>query len=361
MLIIKKFGGTSSANPARIKIIALIIGEAYKKGEQVIVVISAQAGITDKIYSDANSLAENYSCEYDQALAAGEQINAALLALALNELGFKARAYNAWNLPIYGEGEYGNGFITEINSVTLKNDLAQGIIPVIAGFQAIKKNENNYITLGRGGSDYTAVMVAAAMFADACQIYTDVDGVYSADPNLVPQAIKIDKLSYEEAIKITSAGAKVLQAKSVIAAQKYNIYLEVISSFNNNIGTIIANDILIDRVDNNLKIITSNQDEISIIFLNKNEDLEECIDRIIITLFNSLSLRGALEGRSGNPIRAELIDPHATKVPCDDKTAISYFLRLESNKIIIKLNPQINDKIKEIIKKLHQYLNEPKE
>jgi aspartate kinase len=282
MLLVTKFGGTSVGNLDRIQSTAEIIKKHIENGDQIVVVISAMSGITDEIYQKCSSIHPQYHPEYDQALIVGEQISASLLSMALENLGFQAKSYNCWNLPIYGDGEYGDGFITEINTRQIQEDLNNQIIPIITGFQAIKKNGNRALTLGRGGSDYTAVMVAAAIHADICYIYTDVSGVYDSDPRILPGAKKIKELSYDEIIEMADGGAKVLQLKSVIAAKKYKIYMKVVSSFDSNEdGTVIANSILLKRDDKiitlNYKNFEENLCKITIFSLNKDEilDLEE--------------------------------------------------------------------------------------
>ena len=279
MLLVKKFGGTSVGDLNRIKNTGQIIKKHIDKGDQVVVVISAMAGVTNDIYDKCSKIHSQYHSEYDQALIVGEQISASLLAMELENLGCKAKSYNCWNLPIYGDGNYGDGVITEINTQQLKNDLENQIIPVITGFQAIKKNENRAITLGRGGSDYSAVMVAASIHADICYIYTDVSGVYNVDPRIVLEASKIHELSYDEIIEMAGGGAKVLQLKSVIAAKKYKIYMRVLSSFNpDDIGTVIANNILLKREENIMTLNYKNSSEgvtkITIFALNSDDNLD---------------------------------------------------------------------------------------
>jgi aspartate kinase len=259
MLLVKKFGGTSVGSIDRIKKVAEIVVNSFKQNNKIIVVISAMRNVTDDIYkklSDTSLKTRNLR-EFDQAMATGEQVSASLLSIAICELGMKSKSYNAFNLPIYGEGEYGDGYITHINSTRLKEDLENNIIPVITGFQGFKRDDNSFITLGRGGSDYSAVMVAASMNADLCYIYTDVNGVYTADPRIEKNAVKINELSYDEIIEASKDGAKILQAKSVIAAKKYNITLKVLSSFEENEGTMIANKVIINR-EKHLKIISCN-------------------------------------------------------------------------------------------------------
>lgn len=282
MLLVKKFGGTSVGSLDRIKSVANIIEEYIKNGDQIIVVISAMSGVTDDILSKCVEMRLEYHKEYDQAIIVGEQISASLLAMALENLGYKARSYNCWNLPIYGNGEYGDGNIIEINSEQLKDDINNGMIPVITGFQAIRRDERRVITLGRGGSDYSAVMVAASVNADACYIYTDVAGVYNADPRIISDARKLNELSYDEIIEMADAGAKVLQLKSVIAAKKYKIYMKVLSTFKRDEeGTVIASNVLLNRDENIVTLNYKNfENNVKITALGLNRDLVLDIEQI---------------------------------------------------------------------------------
>ena len=265
MLLVAKFGGTSVGNIERIKNVAKIITGLVEKGHQIVVVISAMSGVTDKTYKDlcdASTGNKNLK-EFDQAMVTGEQISASLLAISLIALNHESLSYNAQNLPVYGNGNYGDGYISYINSEKLKNDLKNKIIPVITGFQGFKKNENSFITLGRGGSDYSAVMIAASLNADKCLIYTDVEGVYTADPRIVKNAIKINELNYDDMIQISSDGAKVLQTKSVIAAKHYNIPIEVLSSLDcYKEGTRITNSAFLYK-NYNLKIVSYKTEDLN--------------------------------------------------------------------------------------------------
>jgi aspartate kinase len=245
MLIVKKFGGTSLANPERIKHVIKIIRKFFERGDLIVLVVSAPSGMTDKILDDIKNFEASFDLEanlkknqsvqreIDQALICGESLNAALVSCALNYSGMKSRSFNAFNLPIFGSEKFFDSDIVEINKEKIFNFLKNGFIPVITGFQAVNFEKEDCMSLGRGGSDYTAVMVSAALNADECYIYTDVDGVFETDPNIVKNAKKIKNLSFDEAVLISEAGAKILQDKSALAARKYNVNLKILSSFLN--------------------------------------------------------------------------------------------------------------------------------
>ena len=241
-LIVQKFGGTSVGSIERIKNVAQKVINEVKNGNKVIVVVSAMAGETDRLINLAKEI-DNvpYERELDVLVSTGEQVSIALLALTLIKMGYKAKSFLGFQIPIYTDGVFTKARITEIKPDNLKKALKEGYIPVVAGFQGIDR-ENNITTLGRGGSDTTAVAIAAALNADRCDIYTDVDGVYTTDPNVCSKAKKIKKISYEEMLEFASLGAKVLHLRSVEFAQKYNIKLQVRSSFKDEEGTIVCKE-----------------------------------------------------------------------------------------------------------------------
>ncbi len=241
-LIVQKFGGTSVGSIERIKNVAQKVINEVKNGNKVIVVVSAMAGETDRLINLAKEI-DNvpYERELDVLVSTGEQVSIALLALTLIKMGYKAKSFLGFQIPIYTDGVFTKARITEIKPDNLKKALKEGYIPVVAGFQGIDR-ENNITTLGRGGSDTTAVAIAAALNADRCDIYTDVDGVYTTDPNVCSKAKKIKKISYEEMLEFASLGAKVLHLRSVEFAQKYNIKLHVRSSFKDEEGTIVCKE-----------------------------------------------------------------------------------------------------------------------
>lgn len=242
MLIVQKYGGTSVADAERIKAVAIRVVKTVNEGNKVVVVVSAMAGETDKLISLAHEFSQTPSeREMDLLLSSGERITSALTAVAIEALGKKAIALTGRQVGIITDTAHTKAKIEKVTAERVKDAIAKGIIPVVAGFQGITET-SDVTTLGRGGSDLTAVAVAAALDADLCEIYTDVDGVYTTDPNIVPEAKKLDKISYEEMLELTSLGAKVLQTRSVEFAMKYNVPVVVRSSFNYNPGTFVTKE-----------------------------------------------------------------------------------------------------------------------
>lgn len=243
MRIVQKFGGTSVADIARLETVALKIKREVEAGHQVAVVVSAMAGVTNQLVGHVKSLAGDIqSREYDAVVATGEQITTGLLALALQQIGVPARSFMGWQIPIYTDNNHGNARITSVDSTAFFTCWEAGVVPVVAGFQGMTV-DRCVTTLGRGGSDTTAVAIAAAVKADRCDIYTDVDGVYTADPRIVPLAQKLDHISYAEMLELASLGAKVLHAPCVDMAQHHNVNVRVLSSFEDRPGTDILNNI----------------------------------------------------------------------------------------------------------------------
>lgn len=240
--IVQKFGGTSVATLRRIMHVAKIVAATKETGNDVVVVVSAMAGETNEFIKYVNSLGGHEGdLEYERVVSSGEMITAGLLAIALKKLGIKAKSYAAWQVPIVTDNNFGQASIKYIEPQKLQNNLSQGIVPVICGFQGVTES-GDMTTLGRGGSDFTAVAVAAALSADLCEIYSDVNGVYTADPALYPAATLLDKLNYDEMLEMAKQGAKVLQEKSVAYAKEKNVVIRVASSFTNQPGTIISGD-----------------------------------------------------------------------------------------------------------------------
>ena len=241
-LVVLKFGGTSIANVSLIKKIASKVKKEVNKDYKVIVVVSAMAGVTNNLIDlvKSTSTSPPYS-EYDVVLSSGEQVTSALLAIALNDLGIKARSWLGWQVPIMSDFSYGKAVIEEIKTDQVFEFLKKNQVAIISGFQGVTK-ENRITTLGRGGSDTSAVAIAAAFSAERCDIYTDVDGVYTTDPRIVKSAKKLDKITYEEMLELASQGAKVLQTRSVALAMKYNVTLRVLSSFEDLPGTSIIKE-----------------------------------------------------------------------------------------------------------------------
>ncbi|HQB38462.1 MAG TPA: aspartate kinase, partial [Deltaproteobacteria bacterium] len=229
-LIVQKYGGTSVGTTERIKNVAKRIARTYDEGNDLIVVVSAMSGETNKLVALANEICEiPDGREYDTVVATGEQVTIGLLAMCLKSMGYKARSYQGWQVPIITDSTATKARIESIGSENIRADLDKGTIVILAGFQGVDKL-GNVTTLGRGGSDTSAVAIAAALKADVCEIYTDVDGVYTTDPNMCKDACKMDRISYDEMLELASLGAKVLQIRSVEFAKKYNVDVHVRSS-----------------------------------------------------------------------------------------------------------------------------------
>ncbi len=247
-LIVKKFGGSSVANAERVFNVANKIVEDYKKGNDVIVVVSAQGDTTDDLIDKAKEINPDGASkrEMDMLLSAGEQISVALLAMAIEKLGCPVKSLLGWQAGFETDSHYGMARIKRINTERLQKETDKKNIVIVAGFQGINKYDD-ITTLGRGGSDTSAVAIAAAMRADLCQIYTDVDGVYTADPRKVPNAVKMDEISYDEMLELAAMGAQVLNNRSVEMAKKYNVELEVLSSLEVKPGTIVKEKVKMER------------------------------------------------------------------------------------------------------------------
>ena len=241
-LIVQKFGGTSVGNVERIQNVAQRVAKVKAAGNDVVVVVSAMAGETDRLLKLANQVSSNpEEREVDLLLSSGERVTSALLALALQEMGFKAQAFTGRQVGIITDSTHTKAKIERIVADRVREAIGEGIIPVIAGFQGINE-KSDVTTLGRGGSDLTAVALAAALKAECCDIYTDVDGVYTTDPHVVPGARRLEKISYEEMLEMASLGAKVLQARSVEFAAKYQVPVRVLSSFSDGEGTLVTKE-----------------------------------------------------------------------------------------------------------------------
>lgn len=231
-LNVLKFGGSSVATTARIKHVAEIIKGHIDSGERVVVVTSAMQGVTNQLIDLVRAFSENISNrEYDAVISTGEQVAAGLLSLALKNFGVEAKSFQAWQIPIHTTGEFSNSVISKVEPEKLFEAVNSGIVPVITGFQGLSNDGKSIATIGRGGSDATACAVANAMNADECFIYTDVDGIYTADPRIVLDTKRISEISYDDMLLLAKAGSKVLQSQSVEIAKDYNVKLRVLSSF----------------------------------------------------------------------------------------------------------------------------------
>lgn len=248
MLIVKKFGGTSVANKERIFNVAKRCIEDYKKGNDVVVVLSAMGDTTDELLSLAKDINPNApKRELDMLLTTGEQTSVALMAMAMNALDVPAVSLNAFQVMMHSTSKYGNSRFKRVDTERIRHELDSRKIVIVTGFQAVNKYDD-YTTLGRGGSDTTAVALGAVLHADLCEIFTDVDGVYTADPRIVKDARKLSQITYDEMLELASHGAKVLHNRSVEMAKKYRVPLVVRSSLNNNEGTVVKEVVKMEKM-----------------------------------------------------------------------------------------------------------------
>lgn len=248
MLIVKKFGGTSVADKERIFNVARRITEEYKKGNEVVVVLSAMGKHTDVLLAQAKDINPNApKRELDMLLVTGEQVSVALMAMALDALGVPAISLNAYQVAMHTTSVYGNARLKRIDTERIHNELENKRVVLVTGFQGVNKYDD-YTTLGRGGSDTTAVALAAALRADACEIFTDVDGVFTADPRIVKDARKLDEITYDEMLELASLGAGVLHNRSVEMAKKYGVQLVVRSSLNLSEGTVVKEEVKMEKL-----------------------------------------------------------------------------------------------------------------
>ncbi|MCH6578127.1 MAG: aspartate kinase [Proteobacteria bacterium] len=238
--IVQKFGGTSVADIGRIKSVAEHVKSEVDAGNQVAVVVSAMAGVTNHLVDWAGEIANLYDArEYDVVVATGEQITSGLLAMALQDLGVTARSWLGWQVPVNTDSTHGRARIERFDTTELERRLDNGEVPVLAGFQGVG-TDNRITTLGRGGSDISAVALAAALGAERCDIFTDVDGIYTSDPRIVAKARKLDKITYEEMLEMASLGARVLHSRSIELAMKHGVCLQVRSCFDSVPGTLVV-------------------------------------------------------------------------------------------------------------------------
>lgn len=247
-LIVQKFGGSSVANAEKVFNVASRVIDAYNEGNKVVVVVSAQGDTTDDLIEKAKEINPSPSKrEMDMLLSTGEQISISLLAMAIEKLGYPVVSLTGWQIGMKTDSSYGQARIKKIDAERLEMELDKNNIIVVAGFQGINKYDD-ITTLGRGGSDTTAVAIAAALHADKCEIYTDVDGVYSTDPRIVPNAVKLEEITYDEMLELASLGANVLHNRSVEMAKKYHVKLEVKSSFEKIEGTVVKEEVKMEKM-----------------------------------------------------------------------------------------------------------------
>lgn len=241
-LIVQKYGGTSVGDITRIRNVARRVAKTRHEGNDVVVVVSAMSGETDRLIQLAQQASENYDLrEYDSLISTGEQVSVALMAITLQSLGIPSKSFLGSQVRILTDSAFSTSRIRKIEVQALRQALKQGFVPVVAGFQGVDK-DGNITTLGRGGSDTTGVALAAALKADVCEIFTDVEGVFTTDPNICPEARKLAHITYDEMMEMASMGAKVLQIRSVELAKKFNVPIHVRSSFSDKVGTFVTKE-----------------------------------------------------------------------------------------------------------------------
>ena len=267
MLIVKKFGGTSVGSPERIMNVAIRCVEDYKKGNDVVVVLSAMGKTTDDLISLAHKVnPKPPKRELDMLLVTGEQVSVSMMAMAMASLGVRAVSLNAFQVAMHTTSQYSNARLKRIDCDRIRHELEDRKIVIVTGFQGVNKYDD-YTTLGRGGSDTTAVALAAALHGDACEIYTDVDGVYTSDPRIVRNARKLQEITYDEMLEMASLGAGVLHNRSVEMAKKYGVTLVVRSSLNYSEGTVVKEDAKVERMLISGVAVDKNADRVSVIGL----------------------------------------------------------------------------------------------
>ncbi|MBA4699448.1 MAG: aspartate kinase [Ruminococcus sp.] len=285
MLIVKKFGGSSVADRECIFRVAERCIEDYKKGNDIVVVLSAMGDTTDELIEKAKSITPEPSRrEMDMLLTTGEQISVSLMAMAMDSLGVPAISLNAFQIRMHCTSAYGNARLKRVEAERIRHELDSRKIVIVTGFQGVNKYED-YATLGRGGSDTTAVAIAAALHADACEIYTDVNGVYTADPRVVPNARKLDAISYDEMLELASLGARVLHNRSVEMAKKYGVQLVVRSSLNREEGTVVKEVVKMEKMLISGVASDKNTSRVSVIGVDDKPG-------VAFKIFNTLAKKG---------------------------------------------------------------------
>ena len=336
-----KFGGTSVGSIQRIVNASKIIKNEHDKGNKILVVVSAMAGTTNNLVSHSESISKKFNKrELDVLLTSGEQVTSALMAGALNQLGVKAKSWMNWQIPIITEGENTNARIVKIITENVNKYLDSGGVAVIPGFQGVSKS-GDITSIGRGGSDATAVAIAKIFQTDSCEIYTDVDGVYSSDPNKIPLAKKIDKISYEEMLELSSLGAKVMQSSAVQTAMMNNIPIHVKSTFTDRKGTEISNNDIIDYS----KAVTGvaySKDDAKITLLGVEDKPGVAADIFEPLSNNQINVDMVIQNISTD---GKKTDVTFTIKRQDSKNAISL---IKANKKIKYENIYMNDKVSKI-------------
>jgi aspartate kinase len=290
-LYVLKFGGTSVGNTARIRSVAGIISRFVGAENKVIVVTSAMHGVTNRLIESAKPFYNSAACrEYDAVVSSGEQISAGLLAMCLCSQGLKAISMNCWQIPIIAAGRFSEADIKSVGTRAIMNAVENGFIPVITGFQGISA-AGEIMTIGRGGSDATAVAISHAVRADECFIYTDVDGVYTADPRVVLNCHRLSKISYDEMLELAEGGAKVLQPRSVLLAKLCNVKLRILSSFTDTGGTVMTDSTVYIPNDSKIAGISHNINlAMAIIYSNTTANIEIIFNKIMhIKMFSIMN------------------------------------------------------------------------
>ncbi len=339
-----KFGGKSVGSIDRIVHAAKIVKKEHDSGNKVIVVISAMAGTTNNLTAYSKSISKKFNKrELDVLLTSGEQVTSALMAGALNELGVKSKSWMNWQIPILTEGEHANSRIISMNIKGINNYLSEGGVAIIPGFQGISKS-GDITSIGRGGSDATAVAIAKIFDTDSCEIYTDVEGVYSSDPNKIPLAKKINKISYEEMLELSSLGAKVMQSSAVQTAMMYDIPLQVKSTFTDRKGTEIFNQ---DNIDYT-KVVTGvaySKDDAKIILIGVEDKPGVAADIFEPLSKSEINVDMIIQNVSSDGKKTDLT---FTIKRQDKNEAASLLKLLKDNKKIKYEAMQMNDKVSKI-------------
>ena len=336
-----KFGGTSVGSIQRILHAAKIIKKEHDNGNKLIVVVSAMAGTTNNLISHSNSISKKFNKrELDVLLTSGEQVTSALMAGALNDLGVKSKSWMNWQIPIITEGEHTNARIVKMNVKDINGYISSGGIAVVPGFQGVSKS-GDITSIGRGGSDATAVAIAKIFETDSCEIYTDVDGVYSSDPNKIPLAKKIDKISYEEMLELSSLGAKVMQSSAVQAAMMNDTPIQVKSTFTERQGTQIINQ---DNIDYTKAVtgVAYSKDDAKITLLGVQDKPGVAADVFEPLSKNQINVDMVIQNISTDGNKTDLT--FTTKRE-ESKNAISL---IKTNKKIKYEKVNLNDKVSKI-------------
>jgi aspartate kinase len=336
-----KFGGTSVGSIKRIVHAAKIVKKEHDKGNKIIVVVSAMSGTTNNLIAHSQSISKKFvKREYDVLLTSGEQVTSALMAGALNDLGVKSKSWMNWQIPIITEGEHSNARIININVKNINEYLNENGVAVIPGFQGVSKS-GEITSIGRGGSDATAVAVAKIFETDCCEIYTDVDGVYSSDPNKIPLAKKIDKISYEEMLELSSLGAKVMQSSAVQTAMMNDISIQVKSTFTERDGTEISAQ---EKIDYSKAVtgVAYSKDDAKITLLGVEDKPGVAADIFEPLSMNQINVDMVIQNISTDGKKTDLT---FTTKRQDSKNAISL---IKNNKKIKYEKMHMNDKVSKI-------------